>query len=307
MKNNLKKDIFATAREIGFDLVGVTEPRVLNARAFMEWQQSGLAGTMDYMERNIEKRLDPRKLVPEVKSILCVGLNYFQTVPTQSDASGKISLYAWGKDYHLVVKDMLHRLAERIEGLIQRKFTYRAFVDSAPVLEKALAAQAGLGWIGKNGCLINKRLGSFLFLGELFLDVELPPDKPGKQYCGRCQKCLAACPTGAIVRPGVVDARRCISYLTIEHKGEIAADLAEKMNDWLFGCDACQQVCPFNRKCPETRIGEFRRHILGPHMTTEEILHWDEGTCQARTAHSAGSRANLGQWRRNAEITLGRR
>jgi epoxyqueuosine reductase len=307
MESNLKQDIFASALEIGFDLAGVTEPKVINTRTFLEWQQSGLAGTMGYMGRNIEKRLGPRKLVPEVKSILCVGLNYFQTVPAPSDSGGKISRYAWGKDYHLVVREMLHRLADKICGIVKGDFAYRAFVDSAPVMEKALAVQAGLGWIGKNGCLINKRLGSFLFLGELFLDFELPPDEPGKEYCGRCQKCLAACPTGAIVKPGLVDARRCISYLTIEHKGEIAADLAEKMDGWLFGCDVCQQVCPFNRKCPETQIGDFQRHVLGPQIEPAKVLQWDETTYQDHTASSAGSRAGLEQWRRNAENILGRR
>jgi epoxyqueuosine reductase len=307
MDGELKQDIFASAREIGFDLVGITAPKVVNTHTFLEWQQSGLAGTMEYMGRNIEKRLDPQKLVPEVKSILCVGVNYFQKAPDQSETGGKISRYAWGKDYHLVIRDMLHRLAEKIEGLIQRKFTYRAFVDSAPVMEKALAVQAGLGWIGKNGCLINKWLGSFLFLGELFLDFELPPDEPGKNYCGRCQKCLAACPTGAIVKPGLMDARRCISYLMIEHKGNITADLAEKMNGWLFGCDVCQQVCPFNRKCPETRIEDFRRYVLGPQIDAAEILQWEEKDYQDRTATSAGNRAGLAQWRRNAQNLLDRR
>jgi epoxyqueuosine reductase len=302
--DELKQDIFTLARDIGFDLVGVTAPKVEDPGPYLDWLQAGRAGTMGYMGRNIEKRLNPQKLVPEVKSILCLAVNYFQKTPNPSEARGQIARYAWGRDYHLVVKEMLCRLAEKIQGLVKRDFKYRAFVDSAPVMEKALAYQAGLGWIGKNGCLIHKRLGSFLFLGELFLDFELPPDESGKSYCGRCQKCLTACPTGAICRPGMVDARRCISYLTIEHQGPIEPALAEKMTPWLFGCDICQEVCPFNQKCPETRIEDFRQNVLGSQIDPAEILTWDETTHHERTAPSAGERAGLDQWQRNAETLL---
>jgi epoxyqueuosine reductase len=197
---------------------------------------------------------------------------------------------------------MLHRLAEKIKLVLGRDFSYRAFVDSAPVMEKPLAQQAGLGWIGKNGCLINRRFGSFFFLGELFVDFELPPDSPAKNYCGRCRRCLDACPTGAIIAPQTLDARRCVSYLTIEHRGGIDEDLKSKIGDRLFGCDACQLACPFNRKCVETLIEDFRRPILGPSLDPNEILNWDESACKLRTAHSAGERADLTQWQRNAKI-----
>jgi len=304
MSTELKEDILAAARAVGFDLAGVTSPEPLEGRAYLAWRERGYAGTMDYLRRNVEKRLDPCLLVPDTKAILCLGVNYAQPCSETPPGMGRISVYAWGRDYHLVVKAMLHRLAGNICDLLGREFSYRAFVDSAPVMEKALAQRAGLGWIGKNGCLINRRIGSFFFLGELFLDFELPPDEPEKNHCGTCTGCMDACPTRAIVSPGVLDARRCISYLTIEHRGEIDAELAGQMGDRLFGCDTCQQVCPFNRRNVETTVEDFRRSCLGPHVDPSEILNWDETSRDRRTADSAGERASLDQWRRNARIVL---
>jgi epoxyqueuosine reductase len=304
MTLNLKQDILDIAiHEIGFSLAGVASPHAMDSTHYLDWLDRGFAGSMAYLGKNLEKRFDPSLLVPGTRSIICTGLNYFQNVSDKvSPSDGRIAMYALGRDYHLVVRDMLHRLAEKIKLLLGRDFSCRAFVDSAPVMEKPLAWQAGLGWIGKNGCLINRHLGSFLFLGELFVDFELPPDSPAKNYCGRCRRCLDACPAGAIVAPQTLDARRCVSYLTIEHRGEIDDSLKSKIGDRLFGCDACQLACPFNRKCIETLIEDFRRPILGPSLGPNEILNWNESACKSRTTHSAGERADLSQWQRNAKI-----
>ncbi len=303
MSVSRKQDIFAAADEIGFTLMGVAEPKIVRSESVIDWLGRGYAGSMAYMYRNLDKRLDPRKLVPGVRSILCLGVNYYQRLPeTILPAKVNVSLYAWGGDYHVVIREMLHRLAGRIKDVVGRDFSYRVFVDSAPVLEKNLAEQAGLGWIGKNACLLNRRWGSYFFLGEIFLDFELDADEPAKNYCGRCTRCLDACPTGAVVEAGRVDARRCISYLTIEHDGAIDSELAARMDHYVYGCDRCQAVCPFNRFAKETAISAFRSHVLGPVVEPQEILKWDESAHAARTAGSAAGRASLDRWRRNAKI-----
>jgi epoxyqueuosine reductase len=306
MTLTLKQNILdAAVHEVGFTLAGVAGPEAFDPGRYHDWLDRGYAGSMAYLHRNLEKRFNPSLLIPGVRSILCVGLNYYQeTSESQPAGVGRVSLYARGADYHRVVRQMLHRLAEKIRIIRGGDFHYRAFVDSAPVMEKLLAVRAGLGWIGKNGCLVNRHWGSFLFLGELFVDFEIEPDTPTKNYCGRCRRCIDACPTGAIVAPQTVDARRCVSYLTIEHRGEIDEDLKSKMGHRLFGCDQCQNVCPFNRKCRETLSEEFRRPILGESLDPNEILNWDETICKNRTTRSAGERADLQQWRRNARIVL---
>lgn len=316
MSVQLKADILAAARELGFEPVGCSEPVIgpTYQAAYRQWLALGFAGTMTYLGRHLDKRLDPCVLVPEARTVLCVGLNYFQTSSAANIGGGRIARYAWGQDYHRVVKDRLGCLAARIHAIVGRDVTRRSFVDSGPVLERVLAAQAGLGWIGKNGLLIHPRRGSYFFLGELFLDIELPPDEPSPNRCGDCRRCLDACPTGAcsagacppeaLVRPGVIDARRCIAYLTIEHRGQIDETLADKMGDRLFGCDACQEVCPFNRQATETAVAEFRRPILGPRIDPRDVLAWDEPAYQARTTGSAGVRLTLAQWHRNARIAV---
>jgi epoxyqueuosine reductase len=306
MMSELKQIILdAAIHEIGFTAAGVASPGAFESAFLKDWLDQGYAGSMSYLHRNLEKRLDPSLLVPGVRSIICVGLNYFQkTSDVLPEGAGEIALYAHGEDYHRVVRDKLHLLAERIREIRGCDFSWRAFVDSAPVMEKLLAQRAGLGWIGKNGCLVNRHFGSFLFLSELFVDFELEPDVPTKNYCGRCRRCIDACSTGAIVAPHTLDARRCISYLTIEHRGEIDEDLKSKIGHQLFGCDRCQRVCPFNRRCKETSVEEFRRPVLGASLVPKEILVWDESACKKRTAHSAGERADVSQWHRNARIVL---
>jgi len=211
------------------------------------WLKNNMHGEMQYMENHFDKRLDPRLLVDDARSVISLGLNYF-TDKIQVDASSpKISKYAYGDDYHFVIKDKLKQLLQIINEKIG-EVNGRAFVDSAPVLDKAWAKKAGLGWIGKNANLLNKKAGSFFFLAELIVDIELENDiEPTTDHCGTCTNCIDACPTEAIVAPYVVDGSRCISYLTIELKNEIPAEFKGKMDNWMFGCDVCQDVCPWNK------------------------------------------------------------
>lgn len=212
-----------------------------------EWLKKNMHGEMQYMENHFDKRLDPRLLVDGAKSVISLGLNYFTDKEQTDPLSPKISKYAYGTDYHLVIKDKLKLLLQVINEKIG-EVNGRAFVDSAPVLDKAWAKKAGLGWIGKNTNLISKKVGSFFFLAELIVDLELAYDiEPTADHCGTCTNCIDACPTEAIVGPYVVDGSRCISYLTIELKNEIPNEFKGKMDNWMFGCDICQDVCPWNK------------------------------------------------------------
>ncbi len=228
---------------------GISEACFLEEEAprLEAWLQQGKHGKMAYMENHFDKRLDPRKLVDGAKSVISLGLNYY-TESIQSDPeSPKISKYAYGTDYHFVIKEKLKHLLEFINERIG-EVGGRAFVDSAPVLDRAWAKKSGLGWIGKNSNLINKNSGSFFFLAELIIDLELAYDIPAtKDHCGTCTRCIDACPTDAIVGPYIVDGSKCISYLTIELKDEIPQEFKGKMDNWMFGCDVCQDVCPWNR------------------------------------------------------------
>ncbi|RMF33304.1 MAG: tRNA epoxyqueuosine(34) reductase QueG [Chloroflexi bacterium] len=240
---------------IGFDLVGVTPAQPAPHReAYHRWLAQGYHAGMAYMARpdRVARRDDPRRILPEARSIVVVGLNYATLQPppeqVQDPARGRIARYAWGADYHDLMLERLERLAAAIAQDLGHPIRYRAYVDTGPVLERDYAAEAGLGFIGKNTCLIHPRRGSWLFLGELLLDATLPYDRPLTGIgCGTCTRCLSACPTGAFPAPYQLDSRRCISYLTIEHKGSIPRDLRPRMGNWIFGCDLCQEVCPWNR------------------------------------------------------------
>ncbi len=212
-----------------------------------QWLKKGMHGEMQYMENHFDKRLDPRLLVDGAQSVISLGLNYFTGKEQTDPLSPKISMYAYGTDYHLVIKEKLKQLLQVINEKIG-EVNGRAFVDSAPVLDKAWAKKAGQGWIGKNTNLIGKKIGSFFFLAELIVDLELEYDiEPTADHCGTCTNCIDACPTEAIVGPYVVDGSRCISYLTIELKNEIPQQFKGKMDNWIFGCDVCQDVCPWNK------------------------------------------------------------
>jgi len=236
------------ALRLGFMACGIAKADFLEEEAprLETWLKQHMHGTMGYMENHFDKRLDPRLLVEGAKSVISLSLNYFPEKKQDTD-SPKISKYAYGMDYHTVIKDKLFQLLNFISEEIG-EVSGRAFVDSAPVLDRAWAKRAGLGWIGKNSNLISKKSGSFFFLAELIVDLELAYDQPFEtDHCGTCTKCIDACPTDAILTPFVIDAKKCISYLTIELKEEIPAEFNDKMDNWMFGCDICQDVCPWNR------------------------------------------------------------
>ncbi|WP_421823678.1 tRNA epoxyqueuosine(34) reductase QueG [Flagellimonas oceanensis] len=235
------------AKRLGFLSCGVSKAEFLEEEAprLEKWLNQNMHGEMQYMENHFDKRLDPTKLVEGSKSVISLLLNYFPS-EEQNPESYKISKYAYGMDYHFVIKDKLKGLLHFIQEEIGQVHG-RAFVDSAPVLDKAWAAKSGLGWIGKNSNLLTQQVGSFYFIAELIVDLELEYDTPVTDHCGTCTACIDACPTDAIVQPYVVDGSKCISYLTIELKNEIPSEFDGKLDDWMFGCDVCQDVCPWNR------------------------------------------------------------
>jgi len=237
------------AKKLGFMFCGISKAGFLEEEAprLESWLKQGYQGEMHYMENHFDKRLDPTKLVEGAKSVISMALNYYPELGQQDPLAPRISKYAYGTDYHFVIKDKLKSLLEVMREKIG-EVDGRAFVDSAPVLDKAWAKRAGFGWVGKNSNLLNKTSGSFFFLAELIVDLELEYDiAPTADHCGTCTRCIDACPTEAIVGPYVVDGSRCISYLTIELKNEIPSEFKGKMDNWMFGCDVCQDVCPWNR------------------------------------------------------------
>lgn len=250
------------AQQLGFSYCGISEATFLEkeAKHMEEWLKCNYHGKMTYMENHFDKRLDPRLLVDGAKSVVSLLLNYYTEDRQEDRTAPKISKYAYGEDYHSVIKSKLKELFAFIQETIG-EVSGRIFVDSAPVMDKAWAERSGLGWIGKNANLIHPKSGSFFFIAELILDLELEPDGPMKDYCGTCTRCVDACPTDAIVQPYVVDGSKCISYLTIELKDEIIpGEFKGKMDSWMFGCDVCQDVCPWNRFSKKHNVSQFTPH-----------------------------------------------
>ncbi len=253
--------IKSKALSLGFMYCGVSKADFLaeEAKRFDVWLKNGNHGKMAYMENHYDKRLDPRLLVDDAKSVVSLLLNYYPA-ETQQEAGPKLSKYAYGEDYHFIIKDKLKDLFQFIQDEIG-EVGGRIFVDSAPVMDKAWAKKSGLGWMGKNANIIHPKHGSFFFIAELILDLELEPDGPIKDYCGTCTKCIDACPTDAIVQPYVIDGSKCISYLTIELKDEILpSEFSGKLQNWAFGCDICQDVCPWNRFSKPHNEPRFNPH-----------------------------------------------
>jgi len=269
--------IKAGAKDLGFLFCGISKAEFLEDEAprLETWLKKGMHGEMQYMENHFDKRLDPRLLVDGAKSVISLGLNYYTDQPQGDPLSPKISKYAYGSDYHHVIKGKLKQLLDLINEQIG-EVGGRAFVDSAPVLDKAWAKKAGLGWIGKNTNLINQKTGSFFFLAELIVDIELEYDiAPTADHCGTCTRCIDACPTEAIVAPYIVDGSRCISYLTIELKNEIPKEFNGKMDNWMFGCDVCQDVCPWNKFSVLNAEPAFTPHTDLLNLNKKD---WDEIT-----------------------------
>ena len=296
----LTESVKALARQLGFDRVaiGPAGPPEHGAE-FQRWVEAGHAATMTYLERRIEERLDPGRLLPGVASIVCVALNYHQ-----GDAGypswEPVARYAWGRDYHDVIGPRLEELAGHLRDAAGARC--RAYVDTGPVLERDMAARAGLGWIGKNTMLLHPALGSWFFIGVVLTTAELAHDAPLPDRCGSCRACLEACPTGAFVAPYVLDARRCISYLTIEHRGALDPALHDRMGHWQFGCDVCQSVCPWNRKAPVTREPAFRP--AAPYPGAASVLVMNDEEFRRRFAGTALTRPKAPGMRRNATIAL---
>jgi len=306
----LKTQIAAWAKALGFQHLGVSDIDLGQHRQFLQaWLDRHFHGEMHYMNRHLDKRFYPEKLVPNTLRVLSVRLNYLSDqIPLKerlaTPKQAYISRYALGRDYHKMMRKRLAKLASQIEQEIG-PFGYRAFVDSAPVLEKAFAEKAGLGWIGKNTLLINQKAGSWFFLGELFTDIPLPIDEVGTAHCGSCSACLDICPTQAIVAPYQLDARRCISYLTIEHSGPIPIELRASMGNRVFGCDDCQIICPWNKFAQPTGEADFSpRHQLDS-ATLLTLFLWDEDTFLLKTEGSAIRRTGYQGWLRNLAIGLG--
>ena len=298
-------------RELGFQQVGIASIDLGEHEAHLQrWLDAGYQGEMDYMASHGSKRSHPDELVPGTLRVVSLRMDYLpgdtrMAEQLASPEKAYVSRYALGRDYHKLIRKRLQQLAERVQQAIG-PFGYRAFVDSAPVLEKAVAEQAGLGWIGKNTLVINRKAGSWFFLGELFVDLPLPVDPPHtSEHCGRCSACLDICPTKAFVAPYVLDARRCISYLTIELKGAIPEDLRPLIGNRVFGCDDCQIVCPWNRFARPSEQGDFQpRHQLDS-AELASLFRWSEEEFLSRTEGSPLRRAGYERWLRNLAVGLG--
>jgi len=294
--------IKAEAKRLGFLSCGISKAGFLEEEAprLEKWLNQNMHGEMQYMENHFDKRLDPTKLVEGSKSVISLLLNYFPSEQQNPD-SYKISKYAYGMDYHFVIKDKLKNLLHFIQEEIGEVHG-RAFVDSAPVLDKAWAAKSGLGWIGKNSNLLTQQVGSFYFVAELIVDLELEYDAPVTDHCGTCTACIDACPTEAIVQPYVVDGSKCISYLTIELKNEIPSEFEGTLDDWMFGCDVCQDVCPWNRFSKSHREPLFDPN---PELLSFTKKDWEEITedvFKKVFQKSAVKRTKLSGLRRNIDF-----
>ncbi len=308
--SHFKQRLHDEALALGFADLGVTGTDLSAEKpGYQAWLDKGYHGTMDYLAKHGDKRFFADRLVPGTQSVISVRMDYLPEAETESrldhPTKAYIARYALGRDYHKLMRKRLVKLAKWLESQVG-ELGYRAFVDSAPVLERAMARNAGLGWVGKHTLVLNSKAGSWFFLGELYTDLPLPPDPPQEtEHCGTCTRCLDVCPTNAFTQAWELDARKCISYLTIEHKGAIPEDLRAPMGNRIFGCDDCQIFCPWTKFTPRTREADFTpRHQLDDAELLDLFL-WDEATFLARTEGMAIRRTGYENWLRNIAVALG--
>jgi epoxyqueuosine reductase len=295
------------AASLGFDACGIAsvEPIDIDPDDRLgQWLRAGHHATMDWMARTRDARQDVSRKLAGAKSVIVVARNYYSRGPEASKRAARVSRYAWGRDYHRVLEKPLRRLARFVVDLEAGSVAYQC-IDSGPVMEKAWAERAGIGWIGKNSLVLRRELGSYFFLGVVVTTARLEPDSPIPDQCGGCTLCIDACPTEAILQPKVVDARRCISYHTIENRGEVPDDLAARFGDWVFGCDVCQDVCPWNRTLSETSELDFTPRPKTVYLSTDELQEMDEADFFVRFAGTPIMRAKLAGLKRNARIVEG--
>jgi epoxyqueuosine reductase len=304
MTDLLKSRITQISKEMGFDLVGFSSvvPLELETQRLMRWLEDGKQATMHYMERNIEKRCDVRELFPDAKGVISLGLNYYSNEKHHvASGCGKISRYAWGKDYHLVIWEKLAEFIERIRE-IESAFSAISYVDTGPVMDKVWAVKSGLGWMGKHTNVINPEYGSWFFLANIICNFSFGKSDEITDHCGTCTACIDACPTSAL-RPYQLDARKCISFLTIENKAEIGWEFSGKMDNWLFGCDTCQDVCPWNQRfSTETNVNEFKAKTGTASLNLEEVLMMSQEEFKRRFSESPILRTKLSGLKRNTEF-----
>lgn len=307
----LAEDIKCWGIKLGFQQVGICDTDLSKAEAVLnDWLEKNYHGDMGWMAKHGNKRSRPQELVPGTVRIISVRLDYLpESIQScnellQQTGQAYISRYALGRDYHKLMRKRLQQLADKILD-ITNEFNFRVFVDSAPVLEKAIAEKAGNGWIGKHTNLLQKQTGSWFFIGELYINLPLPVDSPAENHCGSCTSCLESCPTNAFVAPYKLDARKCISYLTIENKGAIPEEFRSQMGNRIYGCDDCQLVCPFNRFAEQTIVNDFNpRHNLN-NATLIEVFNWSETEFLNRLEGSAIRRIGYQSWLRNIAVALG--
>lgn len=299
------------AIEAGFDLCRIARADAVPRGDYLQrWLDTGRAGSMQYLHRNTEIRMNPANLLDGARSVIVTAMVYNSPKPTpagagdSSGSTGRVARYAWGDDYHRVIKKKLFSIADQLREVAGSDHRFRACVDTAPLLERELAAAAGIGWIGKNTLALHADIGSYFFLGEIVTTLALPADDPVVDRCGTCTACLDACPTEAFPKPYEMDASRCISYLTIEHRGPIPEELGTKTQDWIFGCDICQEVCPYNRHAPTTQEPRFAPRPTIPQLNLLEVLDWSEDDYRTQLRGSAMKRAKLPMLKRNAKLAL---
>ena len=302
------ESIKAKARELGFDLCGIAPVESFPELSFLrEWIDRGYAADMDWLPRTAEQRADVRAILPGARSVIVTGTLYNTDRPYSSELPAdraKISRYAWGDDYHEVLERRLDQLLAWMRATTDQPFAARAYVDTGPVQERVYAQYAGLGWIGKNTCLINPDIGSWLFLSEIVCTLDLEPDTEGLEQCGSCTRCLEACPTGALVEAGVLDSSRCISYLTIESRGPLPVEYLEAMGTHVYGCDVCQEVCPYNRPAPTSADPHWQPRPGLDLPAIVDLASRDDDDLRAMLRRSAMKRPKSHILRRNLTIAL---